>query len=96
MEILDEAGSRYTFGLPVFERNTLSLSFDVDANPSDIVQHSVIFCETSTVSEILTGATGTIKQGLEGSRKGHIGETGWQELMASHGHQVFRPHRHSG
>jgi hypothetical protein len=65
-EILNESGTRYTFGIPVFERNKLDLSYRVDADAHDIINHNVIFCPTPDVDLILKGDETSVTDGLEG------------------------------
>ena len=65
-EVLDEGGTRYTFGLPVFERKALNLSFQVDADSHDIINHHVIFCPSPDVSQILKGTDSEVTAGLDG------------------------------
>ena len=55
-EIVDEAGMRYTFGLPVFERKKLQLSFSVgDLGQNQPLGEEIIFVDGPSVNDIYGG-----------------------------------------
>ena len=56
-EILDESGMRYTFGIPVYERNNLELSFSTDPVSSGAtVGEEVVFVDGPNVANIFDGS----------------------------------------